>query len=78
MTLHYHLQVPITHNILDKLHNLYLCQCISPLTRYRRNTVPHTLDLVFSNEENMVDDIRYLPGLGNSDHICKFFNIFII
>jgi len=60
--------------LLDALHDLYLYQHISQSTRYRSNAVPHTLDLVLSNEEGMVDDIQYLPGLGNSDHICVFFN----
>jgi len=59
---------------LDALHDLYLYQHIFQPTRYRSNAVPHTLDLVLSNEEGMVDDIQYLPGLGNSDHVCVFFN----
>jgi len=31
--------------------------------------------LVFSNEEGMVSDVAYLPGLGSSDHVCIRFNL---
>ena len=39
------------------------------------SATPHTLDLVFTNEENMVTNLYYLPGLGNSDHVCLRFNL---
>ena len=29
------------------------------------------LDLVFSNEENMIDDVLELPPIGKSDHACQ-------
>ena len=38
-------------------------------------TTPSLLDLVFTNEPYMVRDIIYLPGLGNSDHICLCFSL---
>ena len=41
--------------------------------RYKTNSVPHILDLVLSNEEEMISDLRYLPGLGLSDHVCLQF-----
>ena len=33
------------------------------------------LDLVFSNEEGMVSDTSYFPGLGSSYHICIRFKL---
>ena len=57
---------------LDTLCDLFLYQHVPQPTRYRCDTTPHTLDLVISNEEGMVDNMRYLPGLGNSDHICIY------
>ena len=42
------------------------------------SAIPHTLDLVFTNEENMVTNLCYLPGLGNSDHVRLRFNLIYI
>ena len=33
------------------------------------------MDLVFTNEEGMVDGIEYLPAIGSSDHVCLQFNL---
>ena len=33
------------------------------------------MDLIFTNEESMVNDVKYLPGLGSSDHICLQFEL---
>ena len=44
-------------------------------TRHSLSATPHTLDLVFTSEENMVTNLYYLPGLGNSDHACLRFNL---
>ena len=33
------------------------------------------LDLIFTNESDMIDNLLYLPPLGNSDHICMEFNL---
>ena len=40
---------------------------------------PSTLDLIFTNEENMLSNLQYLPGLGKNDHcILSFdFNCYI-
>ena len=43
-------------------------------TRLREGQSPSILDLVFTNEENMVDKINYLPGLEKSDHLELDFN----
>ena len=32
------------------------------------------MDLVLSNEEHMVENIKYLPGLGSSDHVLLDFD----
>ena len=37
-------------------------------TRWRGTDTPHVLDLVFTNEENMVSEMEYLSPLGKSDH----------
>ena len=47
----------------------------SPLDIGLHGTTPHILDLVISNEEGMVQDISYHPGLGLSDHVCISFAV---
>ena len=42
-------------------------------TGFRDGQEPSTLDLVFTNEENMVNNISYSPGLGSSDHLIITF-----
>ncbi len=32
------------------------------------------LDLIFSNEIDMVTDLEYMPPIGASDHSCLLFN----
>ena len=62
-------------SLLDKIHDLFLFQHVVEPTRFRQGTTPSLLDLVFTNEPHMVRDITYLPGLGNSDHICLCFSL---
>ena len=60
---------------LDTIHDYLLCQHVTEPTRYRLGTEPHILDLILTNEEEMVDNIAYLHGLGKSDHICIVFDM---
>ena len=48
---------------------------ISPHTRAYYGTTPSLLDLMFTNEANVINHIDYLPGLGNSDHLCICFHL---
>ena len=41
---------------------------------YRQNQNPSTLVLVITNEEHMINEILYQPGLGLSNHVCLYFN----
>ena len=59
---------------LDTVQDLYLFQHVLETTR-NRNSSSSLLDLVFTNEEGMVSDIQYLPGLGLSDHLCLKFEL---
>ena len=63
-----------TKQVIDKLNDLFLHQHVNEPTRYRQNQTPNTLDLVITNEEHMVNEILYQPGLGLSDHVCLNFN----
>ena len=60
---------------LDTIHDYLLCRHVTEPTQYRFDTDPHILDLVLTNEEEMVDNMTYLHGLGKSDHTCILFDI---
>jgi len=30
---------------------------------------------VFTDDENMIENLTYLPGLGNSDHLCISYDL---
>jgi len=47
--------------------NLFLFQHV---TEPRPSDTPSLLDLVFTNELDMINDISNSPPLGNSDHVC--------
>ena len=54
---------------LECIRDTYLCQYVTEPTRIRENNEPSTLDLVLTNEENMVHNLSYNPELGKSDHL---------
>lgn len=62
---------------LEKIYEHLLKQHINVPTRYREGSNPSTLDLVFTNEEFMIDNITTKPPLGKSDHIVLLFDILL-
>ena len=64
-----------SHLFLEALHDHFLFQHICQPTRYRLGETPNILDLVLSNEEDMVRNLEYLPGLGSSDHVILRFSL---
>ena len=60
---------------VEAIRDSYLFQHITEPTRGRGSTEPHILDLVFMNEEGMVENINHQSPLGKSDHCvieCDF------
>ena len=53
---------------LELTRDNFLTHHVKQPTRYRDNNTPSILDLVLTNEEDMIDEITHLPGLGKSDH----------
>ncbi|XP_052786222.1 uncharacterized protein LOC128221661 [Mya arenaria] len=51
----------------------FLIQHVDEPTRYRGNQRPSILDLVMTNEENVISDLQYHAPFGNSDHCCLAF-----
>jgi len=60
---------------VETIQDKFLYQRVCDPTRYGPNVTPHILDLVLTNEENMVNNLQYLPGLGLSDHVCLRFDL---
>ena len=60
---------------LDSVDDLCLFQHVNEPTRIRQGESPSLIDLVFTNEEDLVSNLSYLPPLGNSDHICIQFDL---
>lgn len=61
------------HKFIESTRDAFLYQHIEEPTRYRANQTPNILDLIFTNEEGMVDNLDYGPHLGSSDHIMISF-----
>lgn len=53
----------------DLTHDLFLYQHVEEFTRFRLDQEPSLLDLVFTNEETMVDNIEFSSPIGKSDHV---------
>ena len=64
-----------SQKFIDAVMDLFLHQHVTQPTRYRHEQNPSTLDIVLTSEENMINHINYLPGLGLSDHVCIFFEL---
>ena len=60
---------------VETIRDSYLFQHITEPTRGRGSTEPYILDLVFTNEEGMVENINHQSPLRKSDHCvieCNF------
>ena len=66
----------ISSQFLECVRDTYFFQHILNPTRYREGNESSVLDLILTNEEEMVTDIKYLPGLGKSDHLVIDFSLF--
>ena len=64
-----------THKFLNAVQDCLLFQHVTQPTRFREGTTPNVLDLVLTNEEGMLNNLQYLPGLGKSDHVMLQFTL---
>ena len=67
-------QEHISSVFLEGIKDCFLFQHVREPTRFREGQTPNILDLILTNEENMVEKIDYLPSLGKSDHVVLSFN----
>ena len=68
-------QSNVIGSFIECTQSCYLHQHIFEPTRYRENQEPSLLDLIFTNEEGMLQDLTHRPGLGESDHECLNFQL---
>ena len=64
-----------SQRFIDAVMDSFLHQHVTQPTRYHHEQNPSTLDLLLTSEENMINHINYLPGLGLIDHVCIFFEL---
>lgn len=62
-------------NFIQCIRDSFLFLHITGPTRQRGDDKPSTLDLILSNEENMISDITIDSPLGVSDHSFISFNV---
>ena len=58
-----------SHFFFETIQDTLLYQYVNFPTRFRDGQCPSSLDLVFTNEEHMIDDLFGGHPLGKSDHI---------
>jgi hypothetical protein len=58
------------YRFFNKTTDLFLYQNINEWTRCRIGQQPSLLDYVFTDEDNVVEDIKFTTPLGKSDHVC--------
>ncbi len=59
---------------LESIRDCFLCQHVRDPTHFRVNQTPNTLDLVFTNEEDMLQEVQHEPPLGKSHHQLLIYN----
>ena len=65
----------ISSLFLETVRDSFLFQQVSKPTRMREHENDSLLDLILTNEENMVEDLQYLPPSRKSDHLVLDFNL---
>ena len=61
---------------LDTIEDLHLYQHATNATRFRGEQ-QSCLDLIFTNEEHMIEEVKDLPPIGKSDHVCQKWEVVV-
>ena len=64
-----------SQNFLSCTQECCLHQHVRNPTRFRPGDSPSTLDLIFSSEEQIVQEVKLMAPLGHSDHSCLSFSV---
>jgi len=62
---------------LETLRDCDLTQHIQEHTHFRPHSKPTTIDLILTNEPEMLNNLRYLPVLGHSHHLLLTFDLLV-
>ena len=62
-------------DFLNSVMDAYLIQHITEPTRYRSGQRENILDLIFTLREEVIEDIKYMPPIGKSDHCSIIFSV---
>ena len=54
-----------SENFVESIRDSYMFQHVMENTRMRENCEPSTLDLILTNDENMIEELNYTSPLGN-------------
>lgn len=63
-----HSEAHLDYKFIETIRDTFFFQHIKQPTRVKVGQVPSTLDLIFTNEENMITELDYNSPLGKSDH----------
>ena len=63
----------IATHFLECVRDTYFFQHVKQPSRIREENEPIVLDLIYSNDEEMISNLNYLHGLGRSDHLVLAF-----
>ncbi|VDI01481.1 Hypothetical predicted protein, partial [Mytilus galloprovincialis] len=64
----------IENRFLESIQENFIFQHTTKPTRWRGTDTPHTLDLILTNEEEMISNLEYMSSLGKSDHSVLYFD----
>lgn len=65
----------ISHELIECIRDSFLHQHVQNDTRFRGSVRPSNLDLVFSNDELLIEDLLFLSPIGKSDHLTLTFKL---
>ena len=68
-------ELHMASQFLEWVRDTYFSQHVTKPIRYREGNESSVLVFIFTNEEDMVTDIKFLSGLGKSDHLVLDFSI---
>jgi len=78
---HYEVSASVDSSLakfFDKTQDMFLIQNVFQPTRMRENQAPSILDLVFTDEENLIYDIEYQAPIELSDHVCLVWSLVMV
>lgn len=70
-----HIEETTESKFIDCIQDTYLYQHVIEPTRYRDGHTPTRDDLIFTSEDNFIDEVIYAPAIGASDHITLQFTV---